>query len=52
MINLSGSERLFYGGIAVMIAGVLLTAVCVVIFTLTGQKLKRTLEEEYGKQER
>lgn len=52
MFHLSGSELLFYGGIAVMIAAVLLTAVCVAVFMLTGQKLKHTLEQEYGKQER
>lgn len=52
MFGLSGSEALFYGGLAVMIITVTLAAVCAVIFTMTGRKLKRRLEQEYGKPQR
>ena len=36
-------------GIAAMAAAVVLTALGIAAFTLTGRKLKRKLEEEYGK---
>ena len=49
MLNWSGSELLLYGGIAIMGLAVLFTAVSGIIFFLTGKKLKKKLEEEYGK---
>lgn len=45
MSGLTGSELLFYGGLAGM-AVVLLGAV--ILFWSKGKKLKKTLEEEYG----
>lgn len=52
MSGLSESELFFYGGIAVMVAAGILAALCIVIFTGTGRRLKRTLEREYGKPQR
>ncbi|MBQ7774505.1 MAG: hypothetical protein IJ379_01160 [Lachnospiraceae bacterium] len=49
---MSGSELLFYGGIGIMIAAVLLAVICIVIFSLTGRKLKKKLEKEFGKPQR
>lgn len=49
MMGLSGSESLFYGGIAVMAAAVAAGILCAVIFHMTGRKLKQKLEQEYGK---
>lgn len=42
------SERLLYGGTAAMAAAAVMTLAGIVIFTLTGRKLRRKLEEEYG----
>lgn len=47
MLRLSGSEWLFYGGIAVMAAGVL-AVLSVIIFTITGRRIKEELKQEYG----
>lgn len=49
MNNWSCSEWLLYGGIGMMILAVSLTAICIVVFILTGKKLRQKLEEEYGK---
>lgn len=42
-------ELIFYGGIAVTVAACVLALICAVIFALTGKKLRKRLEEEYGK---
>lgn len=47
-IGLSGSELLFYGGLAIMVSVVILTGVCIAIFTYTGRRLKEKLVKEYG----
>lgn len=49
MSGLSGSELLFYGGIAVMAGAVAAALLCAVLFAVTGRRLKRKLEEEYGR---
>ena len=49
MTNWSGSEWLLYGGIGIMILVIFLAAICIMIFTLTGKKLRQKLEREYGK---
>ncbi len=49
MFGLSGSELLFYSGIVVMVVSAVLAVICVVLFVVTGRKLKKKLEEEYGK---
>lgn len=49
MIHLSESEMLFYGGLAVMAAAVVLAVLCAAVFAWTGRKLKKKLEQEYGK---
>ncbi len=49
MFGWRGSEMLFYGGIAVMGTVGLLAAVSIAIFTLTGRRLKKKLEQEYGR---
>ncbi len=48
-MNLSVSEWLLYGGIGIMAAAAVIVAAGVAAFTLTGRKLGRKLEEEYGK---
>ena len=47
-MNLSVSEWLLYGGIAAMAAVAVTVAAGIVVFVLTGRKLKKKLEEEYG----
>ncbi len=49
MICLSESELLFYGGIVIMSAAAVLAVAGTVIFYITGRKLKKNLEKEYGK---
>ena len=49
IFGLSVSELLFYGGLVIMAAAVLAMVICTLIFTFTGRKLKRKLEQEYGK---
>lgn len=43
------SEMLFQGGITLMAAAVILMLVSFAIFFVSGRKLKKQLEEEYGK---
>ena len=52
MFGLSNSEVLFYGGIGMMVVCAVLAVVCVVLFVVAGRKLKRKLEEEYGRPQR
>ncbi len=52
MFSLSSSELLFYGGIVVMGMTAILTVVCTVIFIISGKRLKKILEREYGKPRR
>ena len=49
MLGLSRSALLFWGGIGTMAGAVLLTILCVIVFVLSGRKLKKVLEQEYGK---
>lgn len=48
MFGLAGSEGLFYGGIAVMAAVGILTVLSLIIFTITGRRIKEELKQEYG----
>lgn len=50
--GLSVSELLFYGGLVIMAAAAAAMVICGVIFTFTGRKLKKKLEQEYGKPQR
>lgn len=49
MRYLSGSEMLFYGGLAVMAAVAVMAVLCMALFMFTGRKLRKKLEQEYGK---
>ena len=49
MWNVSVSELLFYGGLIGMGMTMILVILAAVIFRITGKKLKKKLEEEYGK---
>lgn len=48
MLGFVGSEGLFYGGIAVMAAVGILTVLSLIIFTITGRRIKKELKQEYG----
>ncbi|MCD7836421.1 MAG: hypothetical protein LUG83_07210 [Lachnospiraceae bacterium] len=48
MSGLSESEILLYAGLAIMAAALILTVGCVVVYTVTGRRLKRKLNREYG----
>lgn len=49
MMGLLISEMLFYGGVIGMAIAAITTVACAVIFSVTGKRLKRKLEQEYGK---
>lgn len=48
MSGFSTTEVLFYGGLGIMAAAVVLGAVAVVFFRITGKRIRRRLEKEYG----
>lgn len=48
-MGLHMSELLFAGGIAVMAASAVGILSALVIFRLTGRRIRRKLEQEYGK---
>lgn len=50
MAGLSESEILFYGGIAIMLLAAAVAALSAVVFIFCGRRLKRKLEEEFGKE--
>ncbi len=43
------SELLLYGGIGVMVLTTVSAIACMVVFLHTGRRLKKKLEQEYGK---
>lgn len=49
MLYLSESEWFLWGGIGAMAAAVILAVLCLIVFGYTGRKIKRQLEQEYGK---
>lgn len=49
LMGLSVSELLFYLGIAVMVFTVFVTIICIIGFRISGKKIKKKLESEYGK---
>ncbi len=52
MLNLSQSQLLLWGGIAVMAISVVTGIISMALFMVTGRKLKKKLEKEYGKPQR
>jgi len=50
--DLLGSEFLFYGGIALMAVTAMAAIISVIVFRISGKKIKDALEGEYGKPER
>lgn len=52
MRYLSESEWLFWGGIGVMAGVLVLAVICLAVFIITGKRLKKKLEKEYGKPQR
>ena len=49
MLGFSQVDIWFYGGIAIMILAVLAGIGDIVVFGITGKKLRTKLEKEYGK---
>lgn len=49
LMGLSVSELLFYLGIALMLFTVFVTIICIIGFRISGEKIKKKLESEYGK---
>jgi len=51
-LDLLESEFLFYGGIVLMVVTTFAAIISILVFRITGKKIKDTLEGEYGKPER
>lgn len=49
MGDLSVSEILFYSGIAGMGTAAVLAVLAIAVFAVTGRRLKKKLEQDYGK---
>lgn len=49
-MELLGSELLLYGGAVLMVMAVAGAVLCAAVFSVSSRRLKRTLEQEYGKQ--
>ena len=47
--GMSGSEALLYGGLGIMAVALAAALVCIVEFRCTGRKIRKRLEEKYGK---
>jgi len=51
MTVLSVNEFLFYGGIAGMVLAAVAAVVAAVIFVVSGHRLRKILEDEFGKRQ-
>ena len=49
--DLSNSEMLFYGGIAVMAAAVVVAIIATIVLRIFGKQLQVQLEAEFGKKQ-
>ncbi len=52
LTGMSGSELLFYGGIAMMITAAAASLPVGAVLVFTGRRLRRKMEQEYGKPQR
>lgn len=51
MTVLSANEMLFYGGIAVMALAAVGAVIAAAGFSISGRRLRKKLEEEFGKRQ-
>ena len=51
MLDLSSGQLLLYGGVGLIAAAAVAVIVCIVIFLMTGKKIRKELEHDYGKLE-
>ena len=51
MAGLSGNELLFYGGIVVLALAAAGGAGAIALFAVSGRRLRKRLEEEYGRRQ-
>lgn len=52
MFHLTQGEMFLYGGIAALAIAFVSTVVCIIIFRITGKKIRQKLEQDYGKKYR
>ena len=52
MLYFMESQWLLWGGIAVMATAAAAAAACMIVFAITGRRIKKKLEEEYGRLQR
>lgn len=45
---MDSSELIFYCGIALAVAAVIIALICAAVFAVTGKRLRKRLEQEYG----
>lgn len=51
MFHLSDGQLLLYGGAGLIVAAAVAAIVCIVTFAMTGKKIRKMLEHDYGKLE-
>lgn len=49
MLHLTQGEIFLYCGVAALVFAVVSAIVCIIIFTVTGKKIRQKLEQDYGK---
>lgn len=52
MLDLSRGQLLLYGGIGLIAAAAVAAVACIVIFVVTGKKIRGKLQQDYGELER
>lgn len=48
MVDLSGGQQLLYSGIGLIVTAAVAAIVCIVVFVMTGKKIRKKLEQDYG----
>lgn len=49
MFHLTQGEIFLYCGVAALVIAFVLAVVCIIIFRITGKKIRQKLEQDYGK---
>jgi len=51
MFDLSNGQLLLYGGVGLIVVAAAAAIICIIIFIMTGKKIRRELENDYGRLE-
>ncbi|MBR1476551.1 MAG: hypothetical protein IJ608_01125 [Lachnospiraceae bacterium] len=50
--NIGEIEKFIYGGISLMVLAIVLAVLCIIVFSITGKRIKKRLTKEYGEPEK